>query len=77
MIGLRDIKRTWPNAILYFIYRIMRTLFVSVWFYYLPVVVMIFANLEPVLNNAACRQRQVDGKFVDGICESLVIHFGK
>ena len=77
MIGLRDIKRSWPNTFLYFNYRILRMLFVSVWFYYLPVVVMIFANLKPVMNNALCRQGQVDGKFIDGLCQSLVLYHSK
>jgi hypothetical protein len=36
------------NSILFLIYRFLRILFVSLWFYYLPVVFIVLSNLAPV-----------------------------
>ena len=47
------------NLFLYTIYKIHRMIFVSLWFYYLPLIVMVFANVYPVIkhwNNYECRE---------------------
>ena len=42
-------KRSYSNFAQYLYYRFIRIIYVSFWFYYLPVFVMIFANITPVI----------------------------
>ena len=44
-------KRHCTNKLQYSFYKILRFLFVSVWFYYVPFIVVVTSNIWPVLSN--------------------------
>lgn len=50
MIGERREKKGFGcvNMLLYSIYRLLKILFLSIWFYYLPLIFVIYAGYEPV-----------------------------
>ena len=50
-ISIKMMKRSPINFIQYSFYKILRFLFVSVWFYYIPLIVVVISNLNPVLTN--------------------------
>lgn len=47
--GLRIKRFGCANFMLRTLYQFMRTLFLSVWFYYLPLLFVVFATVQPVL----------------------------
>lgn len=46
-------------------------IFVSVWFYYLPILVMVGANVYPIVMNKRC-QNEVSklARYISGVCSS-------
>ena len=50
-ISLKMKKRTCGNCIKYSVYKTLRFLFVSVWFYYIPLVVVMLTNIAPVFTH--------------------------
>ena len=44
-------KRTCKNKMQFSIYKILRILFVSVWFYYFPFIVVVTSNVWPVISH--------------------------
>ena len=45
------LKRSPINFMQYSFYKILRFLFVSVWFYYIPLIVVVISNVYPVFEN--------------------------
>merc|ERR1719162_2795681 len=68
-IGLRDHKRSWKNYILFRLYRLIRFIFVTVWFYYLPVIVMALGYLVPLWTSWSCKMNDKSGsRLIRGVC---------
>ena len=44
------------------LYKVLRVVYISFWFYYLPVAVMIFANVTPVIQNMLKQNEQGDSQ---------------
>lgn len=68
-IGLRDHKRTWGNWALFRLYRFVRFVFVTLWFYYLPVIVMALGYLVPLWTSWSCKVNDKSGsRLIRGVC---------
>jgi len=68
-VGLKDHKRTWKNWLLFRLYRLIRFIFVTVWFYYLPVVVMALGYLVPLWTSWQCKVNDKSGsRLIRGVC---------
>ena len=50
-ISLKWRKRPCCNLILYSVYKMLRIVFVAVWFYYIPLIVVITTNVVPTFKH--------------------------
>ena len=55
-VSLKLKKRKCCNCIQYSVYKTLRFLFVSVWFYYIPLVVVMLTNIAPVVTHWKAKQ---------------------
>jgi len=68
-IGLRDHKRSCGNWTLFKMYHIIRFVFVTLWFYYLPVIVMALGYLVPLWTSWQCKVNDKSGsRLIRGVC---------
>jgi len=69
-------KRSCCNSFLFFIYKFLRFLYVSIWFYYLPVIVMAFGYLWPLWNNWLCKHELSGKRLISGQCIDPLTYSG-
>ena len=55
-ISLKLKKRPCGNWLQYMFYKILRIIFVSVWFYYIPLIVVIITNAVPTISHWQLKQ---------------------
>ena len=68
-VGLKDHERTWKMSLLFRLYRLIRFVFVTIWFYYLPVVVMALGYLVPLWTSWQCKVNDKSGsRLIRGVC---------
>merc|ERR1712176_111360 len=54
--SIRIEERSLKNHSLWWIYKTLRFFFITIWFYYLPIVVMAYAYLYPLWANLICQK---------------------
>lgn len=68
-VGLRDHTRSKTNWCLFKLYHLVRFTFVTVWFYYLAVIVMALGYLVPLWTNWQCKVNDKSGsRLIRGVC---------
>ena len=68
-IGISNKDRDWKNYLLFRTYRLIRFIFVTVWFYYLPVIVMALGYLVPLWTSFTCKVNDKSGsRLIRGVC---------
>lgn len=78
-VGIRAEERSWcMNRFLFAIYSILRFFFVTIWFYYLPVIMMAFGYLSLTYSNWKCKQDNHSGsRLIGGVCIDPITYIGK
>lgn len=78
-VGIRAEERSWClNRFLFAIYRLLRFIFVVIWFYYLPVIMMAFGYISLMWSNWKCRQDNHSGsRLIGGVCIDPITYIGR
>jgi len=77
-IGCCRPRSSCMNRFLYMIYGILRFLYVTIWFYYLPVIMMAISYMYLNWRQMECRQDNLSGsRLRGGICMDPSKHFGE